>query len=62
MKLYVFAFNRGRGSLIEYFLKYSSQVTCYSYFSGKGKVPSTANDDIAIRDHDTCIGQLYLCS
>ena len=35
MKLYVFAFNPDEGSLIEYFLKYSSHMLLYSLENDK---------------------------
>ena len=41
-------------SFIEYFLKYSNHVLLLSKV--KTKYPYTADDGIAIRDHDTCIG------
>ena len=53
MKLYGFAFNLNRGSLTKYFLKYFSQMLLL--FKVKAMHHGTNDDDIAIRDHDTCI-------
>ena len=53
-EFYVFAFNPDKGSLTEYFLKYSSHILLL--FLGKDKHPCTVDEDITIRDHGTCIG------
>ena len=53
-ELHVFAFpNPNSGATYWVFLKILKP--CATAFSGKGKASHTAYDDIAIRDHDTCI-------
>ena len=53
--LYVVAFNPHKGSFTEYILKYSSHVLLL-FFRQRQDVPCMADDDIAIWEHDTCIG------